>query len=149
MSGLLALSPGMISMPLSPPLRADSRLSRRKWLLGLSGPWQRKQVFSKIGLISASNAILTWAAGGSLLGSREGAANRAGEPNAASKIWVRSLIGLTWFRVNRTCEDAHSIHARRCGSRRSNTFPGVTAGYAGLCRCRFHRSGHDGFGRGI
>src|SRR5437588_4287776 len=57
MSELFALSPGIMSTPWSPPLSADSRLSRRKWLLGRSGPWQRKQLPASNGLMSREKSI--------------------------------------------------------------------------------------------
>src|SRR5665213_3397472 len=66
MSGLLALSPGRISTPWSPPLRALARLSRRKALFGLAGPWQRRQEISRIGLTSRVKSIFPWAGGGNL-----------------------------------------------------------------------------------
>src|SRR5688572_18190764 len=55
----------MIASPWWPPFKADSLLSRRNPLLGRSGPWQRKQLCSRIGLISMEK--LTWfvAGGGS------------------------------------------------------------------------------------
>src|SRR5437868_15335384 len=67
MRGLPALFPGMMSSRLfSPPFRAESRLSRRKWLFGRSGPWQRKQLASKMGLMSRWKSIVMFAGGGSL-----------------------------------------------------------------------------------
>src|SRR5579862_1900076 len=66
MRGLLALLPGRISTPLSPPFRAEARLSRRKPLFGLTGPWQRIHEVSKIGLISREKSTCFSAEGGSL-----------------------------------------------------------------------------------
>src|SRR5262245_311005 len=85
MSGLAALSPGMMSTPLAPPLSASARLSRRKRLLGFSGPWHWKHVFSKIGWMSAENVTGRDAAGGSLLGSRSAAPAPAGARQAAAR----------------------------------------------------------------
>src|SRR5215469_7184046 len=66
MRGLLALLPGIISTPSSPPLRAAARLSRRNWFFGFSGPWQRRQFSSRMGLISRAKSIVLVAGGGSL-----------------------------------------------------------------------------------
>src|SRR6266576_1487273 len=76
MSGLLALLPGRMSTPLFPPFNAESRLSRRNRLLGFSAPWQRRQVASRIGLMSRAKSIWTDAGGGSLDSSTSAAESR-------------------------------------------------------------------------
>ena len=68
-SGLLALSPGRIATPSSPPLSADSRLVNRKSLLGRLSPWHlRQERFSK-GWMSVAKSTLRSADIGSLPGS--------------------------------------------------------------------------------
>ena len=71
-----------MSTPSSPSFNAISRESRRKWLFGRLGPWQRKQEFSKIGAMSRAKSIFLAAAAGSLPGSSGGSAARA-EPRTA------------------------------------------------------------------
>jgi hypothetical protein len=51
---LLALSPGSITLPSSPPLSAPARLSKCSLPLALSPLWHFTQEFSKIGLMSAA-----------------------------------------------------------------------------------------------
>src|SRR5579859_2960874 len=65
MRWLLALLPGRISTPFAPPFSADSRLSRRNRLLGRSGPWQRRQELSRMGLMSRAKSIFPVVGGGS------------------------------------------------------------------------------------
>src|SRR5688500_13581660 len=66
MSGLLALSPGTMSMPSSPTFNAASRVARLNRPLGRSVPWQRRQDVSKIGLMSAVKLIGRVTGAGSL-----------------------------------------------------------------------------------
>src|SRR5438552_9614144 len=97
---LLALSPGtMSSLLFSPPLSADSRLSRRKRDFGFSGPWQRKQTDSKIGFTSRSKSTVALAAAGKALASisEPRKCNSTGGNNVARKMLqliLKSLLGL-------------------------------------------------------
>src|SRR5271165_5561869 len=62
----------MMLGPSSPPLTTLATVSKRSLPLGLAflGPWQGKQLFSKMGWISVSNDMFSLVeGGGSLLGS--------------------------------------------------------------------------------
>src|SRR5439155_501087 len=87
------LSPGTMSSWLfSPPFNADSRLSSRKCDFGFSGPWQRKQVFSKIGLTSRSKSACTLAEGGNLSSSTSAASEQLGVDRAVRRVANRTAL---------------------------------------------------------
>src|SRR6266542_5953326 len=113
----------MSSLLFSPPLRADSRLSRRKRLLGRSGPWQRKHDFSKIGLTSRSNSTRSSDGGGKRLAS-----------SSAAIISTQTMKGRRRPRTS---------SARRRGSMLNFTLPNSTANPRSKSQLRTHiRSVH-------
>src|SRR5690242_14273547 len=84
----------MMSMPLSPPLIAAARVSNRKPLFGFTGPWQRMQEVSKIGLMSRAKSMWLVAGGGNLESSMASAAKRRREERKMkAQSRTKNLVG--------------------------------------------------------
>src|SRR5207244_1209933 len=94
----------------SPPCRAEPRLSRRKWLLGRSGPWQRKQLASKMGLMSRWKSIVMFVGGGSFEVSIEAPGELPQQSRIAARATGRSTLVLV----------TSPNHARRTTESRGN-----------------------------
>src|SRR5581483_336442 len=147
MSGLLALLPGMMSVPSSPPFNASARLSSRKWLLGFSEPWHRRHEASRIGFISRAKSTWLVAGGGNLDSSMAGAessgkhgkkeAHRQAPQSFNARLGPdgsrrRNHSAANFFRspFNRGRKVGHWSRELRHGNRRSS-------------RCQYERSRYD------